>query len=57
MTKLTLAWLDLISIEKKIWQTATINKDDYTFWVVYSLLKIKSKTNIFGNIFEIPWDM
>ena len=31
-----------------------IDKDDYTFSVVYSLLKIKSKANIFENIFKIP---
>ena len=41
-------------IEKKTWQTATIDKDDFTFSVVYSLLKIKSKTYIFENIFKIP---
>ena len=57
MIKSTLTWLDQISMEKKTWYTATIDKDDCTFSVVYSLLKIKSKTNIFGNIFEIPWDM
>ena len=42
MIKSTLNWLGLISIEKT-WQTATIDKDDCTFSVVYSLLKIKSK--------------
>ena len=57
MIKSTLSWLDLITIEKKIWQTVTIDKDDCTFLVVYGLLKVKSKANIFGNIFEIPWDM
>ena len=57
MIKSTLNWLDLITIEKKIWQTVTIDKDDCTFLVVYSLLKVKSKVNIFGNIFEIPWDI
>ena len=44
--KSTLNWLDRISIEKKTWQTATIDKDDSTFSVVYSFLKIKSKTYI-----------
>ena len=42
---------------KKAWQTAMIDKDDCTFSVVYSLLKIKSKANIFENIFEVPWNM
>ena len=54
MIKSTLNWLDLISIEKT-WQTATIDKDDCTFSVVYSLLKIKSKVHKFENIFKIPW--
>ena len=31
-----------------------IDKDDCTFSVVYSLLKIKSKAYIFENIFKIP---
>ena len=39
---------------KKSWQTATIDTDDCTFSVVYSLLKIKSKSYIFENIFKIP---
>ena len=39
-------------LKKKTWQTATINKDDCTFSVDYSFLKIKSKANIFENIFE-----
>ena len=30
------------------------DKDNDTFSVVYSLLKIKSKANIFENIFEVP---
>ena len=51
MIKSILNWLDLISVEKKTWQTATIDKDDCTFSVVYSLLKIKSKAYIFENIF------
>ena len=34
-----------------------MDKDDCTFSVVYSLLKIESKANMFGNIFEIPWNM
>ena len=33
-------------IEKKTLQTATIDKDNCTFSVVYSLLKTKSKTHI-----------
>ena len=49
MIKSTLNWLDLISI-KKTWQTATINKDDFTFSVVYNLLEIKGKANVFENI-------
>ena len=43
--------------KKKTWQTATINKGDCTFSVVYSLLKIKSKANIYEIIFEKPWNM
>ena len=31
-----------------------MDKDDCTISVFYNLLKIKSKTNIFENIFEIP---
>ena len=54
MIKLTLNRLDLISIEKKTWQTARIDKDDCAFSVVYSLLKIKSKAYVFENIFKIP---
>ena len=42
---------------KKTWQRATIDKDDYTFSVVYGLLKIKSKAYIFENIFKILWNM
>ena len=57
MNKLTLYWLDLIIEKKKTWQTATINKGDCTFSVVYSLLKIKSKANIYEIIFEKPWNM
>ena len=34
-----------------------IGKDDCTFSVVYSLLKIKRKVYIFENIFKIPWNM
>ena len=30
-----------------------INKDNGIFSVVYTLLKIKSKANIFENIFEV----
>ena len=48
-----LNWLDLMSTEKKTSQTVTIDKDDCTFSVVYSLLKIKSKAYIFENIFTI----
>ena len=54
MIKSTLNGLDLISIEKKTWQTVTIDKDYCTFSVVYSLLKIKSKAWIFENVFKIP---
>ena len=57
MIKSILNWLDLISAEKKTWQTATVDKDDCTFSVVYSLLKIKSKAYIFENILKIPWNM
>ena len=32
-----------------MWQTAMIDKGDCTFSVVYSLLKIMSKANIFEN--------
>ena len=39
---------------KKTWQTVTINKDDFTFPVVYNLLKIKGKANVFENIFKVP---
>ena len=39
---------------KKTWETATIDKDDFTFSVVYNLLKIKGKGNMFENIFKIP---
>ena len=45
MIKSTLNWLDLISIKKKTWQTATIDKGNDTSSVVNSLLKIKSKAN------------
>ena len=40
--------------EKKTWQTATIDKDDFTFSVVYNLLKIKGEANVFENIFKKP---
>ena len=40
-------------MEKKTWQTATIDKEECTFSVVYSLLKIKSKAYILENIFKI----
>ena len=40
--------------KKKTWQTVVIDKDDCTFSVVYSLLKIKSIAYIFKYIFEIP---
>ena len=40
--------------EKKTWQTATIDKDDFTFSVVYNLLKIKREANVFENIFKKP---
>ena len=33
------------------------DKDDFTFSVVYSLLKIKIKAYIFENIFKIPQNM
>ena len=39
---------------KNTWQTAMIDKDNFTFSVVYSLLNIKSKAYIFKYIFEIP---
>ena len=39
---------------KKTWETATIDKDDFTFSVVYNLLKIKGKANVFENILKIP---
>ena len=57
MIKSTLNWLDLTSIEKKTWQRATIDKEDCTFSVVCSLLKIKSKAYIFEKIVKIPWNM
>ena len=57
MIKSTLNWLDQISTEKKTWQTVMIDKDDCTFSVVYSLLKIKTKSYIFENIFKVPWNM
>ena len=41
---------------KKIWQTAAIDKDDFTFSIVYSLLKIRGKAYVFENIFKIPWN-
>ena len=31
-----------------------IDKDDFTFSVVYSLLKRKNKAYVFENIFKIP---
>ena len=46
MIKFTLNWLDLISIEKETWRTATIDKADCTLSIVYSLLKINRKTYI-----------
>ena len=57
MIKSTLNWLDLRFIENNICQTAMIDKDDCTFSVVYSLLKMKSKIYIFQNIFKIPWNI
>ena len=56
MIKSTINWLDLIFIEKKK-HGRQIGKDDCTFSVVYSLLKIKRKVYIFENIFKIPWNM
>ena len=49
MIKSTLNWLDLIYVEKTC-QTATVDKDNCTFSVVYSLLKIKSKVYIYINL-------
>ena len=40
--------------KKQTWQTVTIDKDDFTFSVVYNLLKIKGKANVFENISKIP---
>ena len=57
MIKSILNWLDLIFTEKKTWKTATIDQDDFTFSVVYSLLKIKSKAYIFENISKVSWNM
>ena len=57
MIKSNLNCLDLISIEKKTWQAAAIDKDDFTISVVYSLLKIKSKAYISKTIFEILRNM
>ena len=34
--------------------SATIDQNDCTYSVVYSLLKIKGKAYIFENIFKIP---
>ena len=45
----------LISTEGRTWQTVTMYKNDYSFSVVYSLLKMKNKANIFENISKIPW--
>ena len=42
---------------KKTWQTVTINKDDFTFSVVYNLLKIKGKAYVFENILKIPQNL
>ena len=53
MIKLILNWLDLISTEEKTSQTMTIDKDDWDFSVVCSLLMIKSKAYILKNIFTI----
>ena len=41
-------------MKKKTWQTATVDKDDFTFSFVYNLLKIKSKAYVFEIIFKIP---
>ena len=41
-------------MKKKTWQTVTIDKDDFTFSVVYNLLKIKGKAYVFEIIFKIP---
>ena len=41
-------------MKKKTWQTATVDKDDFTFSSVYNLLKIKSKAYVFEIIFKIP---
>ena len=56
MIKSILNWFDLISTFKK-WQTAMIDKDDFTFSVVYSLLKRKGKAYVFENILKIPNNM
>ena len=37
-----------------MWQTGTIDKYDFTFSVVYNLLKIKGKANVFENTLKIP---
>ena len=39
--------------KKQTWQTVTIDKDDFTFSVVYNLLKIKGKAYVFEIIFKI----
>ena len=44
-------------MKNKRWQTVTIDKDDFTFSVVYNLLKIKGKAYVFENIFKIPDDL
>ena len=43
MIKSTLKWLDFNIFDKKTWQAAMIDKDNCTFSVAYSLLKIKVK--------------
>ena len=42
------------SYEKEKQQIPTIDKDDFTFSVVYNLLEIKDKACVFENIFKIP---
>ena len=55
LCKLTLNWLDIISIEKNMADSDDLI--DRTFSVVYSLLEIKSEAYKFENIFKIIWNM
>ena len=56
MIKSTLNWSDLMFVGKKLGRQRQSIKT-IALSQLFSLLKIKSKANIFENIFKIPWNM